>query len=202
MKIICIGRNYANHAKEMGSAVPSEPVFFMKPDTALLLKNKPFYYPDFSKEINYETEIVLKINRVGKYIKKKFAHRYYNKIGLGIDLTARDLQRKCKINGLPWEKAKSFDNSAPLSKRFFDKNKLPDNINFYLKLNGSKVQTGNTKEMIFSFDEIIEHISKFCTLKIGDLIFTGTPEGVGNIKIGDRLQGYIEDKCILDFEIK
>ena len=202
MKIICIGKNYAKHAKEMGSSVPLKPIFFLKPDTALLLKNRPFYYPDFSKEIHYETEIVLKINKVGKHIDEKFAHRYYNEIGLGIDFTARDLQRECKTKGLPWEPAKSFDNSAPLSETFFDKNKLPENINFHLDINEKTVQKGNTGELIFSFDKVISYISKFYTLKIGDLIFTGTPAGVGRVEIGDRLQAYLEDKLMLDFKIK
>ena len=202
MKIICIGKNYAKHAKEMGSSVPDKPIFFLKPDTALLLKNRPFYYPNFSKEIHYETEIVVKINRVGKHIEEKFAHRYYNEIGLGIDFTARDLQRECKTKGLPWEPAKSFDNSAPLSETFFDKNELPDNINFSLNINGKTVQKGNTGELMFSFDKIISYISKFYTLKIGDLIFTGTPAGVGRVEIGDRLQAYLENKLMLDFEIK
>lgn len=202
MKIICIGKNYEKHAREMGGSAPKKPIFFLKPDTALLLKNRPFYYPDFSKEIHYETEIVIKINRVGKHIEEKFAHRYYNEIGLGIDFTARDLQSECKRKGLPWEIAKSFDKSAPLSDKFFDKNELPENINFHLDINGKTVQKGNTKFMIFSVDKIISYISKFYTLKIGDLIFTGTPEGVGKIKIGDRLKAFLENKCMLDFEIK
>ena len=202
MKIICIGRNYADHIKEMNSNVPEIPVFFLKPDTALLRKNKPFYYPEFSKEIHYETEVVIKINRLGKHIEEKFAHRYYSEIGLGIDFTARDLQRECKKKGLPWEIAKGFEHSAPLTETFVNKEDLPENISFKLGLNGKTVQKGNTKDMIFSFDKLISYLSKFFTLKIGDLIFTGTPAGVGEIKIGDNLKGYMEDRLMFDFEIK
>ena len=202
MKIICIGRNYIDHAKELNNPVPEEPMFFMKPETSLLHKNRPFYYPDFSKEIHYETEIVIKINKLGKYIEEKFAHRYYSEIGLGIDFTARDLQKECKTKGHPWEIAKAFEHSAPLSESFIDKEDLPGNINFKLELNNKIVQNGNTKDMIFSVDKIISYVSQFFTLKIGDLIFTGTPAGVGEVKIGDNLKGYIEDKLMFDFDIK
>jgi len=202
MKIICIGRNYIEHAKELNNKVPEKPLFFLKPETSLLLKNRPFYYPDFSKDIHYETEIVIKINKLGKHIDEKFAHRYYSEIGLGIDFTARDLQQNCKKNGHPWEIAKAFEHSAPLSETFINKAELPDNINFKLELNGNTVQNGNTKNMIFSVDKIISYISQFFTLKIGDLIFTGTPAGVGTVKIGDNLKGYIEDKLMFDFEVK
>lgn len=202
MKIICIGRNYIDHAKELNNKVPAKPMFFLKPETSLLLKNRPFYYPDFSKEIHYETEIVIKINRLGKHIEEQFAHRYYSEIGLGIDFTARDLQRECKAKGHPWEIAKAFEHSAPISENFINKEDLPENINFRLEFNGKIVQNGNTKDMIFSVDKIISYVSHFFTLKIGDLIFTGTPAGVGEIKIGDNLKGYIEDKLMFDFDIK
>ena len=202
MKIICIGRNYTEHAKELNNKIPEEPMFFLKPETSLLLKNRPFYYPDFSKDIHYETEIVIKINKLGKRIDEKFAHRYYSEIGLGIDFTARDLQQECKKNGQPWEIAKAFEHSAPLSGTFINKTELPDNINFKLELNENTVQNGNTKNMIFSVDKIISYISQFFTLKIGDLIFTGTPAGVGAVKIGDNLKGYIEDQLMFDFEVK
>ena len=202
MKIICIGRNYIDHAKEMNSPIPEKPLFFMKPDTSLLLKNRPFFYPEFSKEIHYETELVVKIKKIGKHIDEKFANRYYDEIGLGIDFTARDLQRECKKNGTPWEIAKAFENSSPISMKFFDKKDLAENINFSLKINGNQVQKGNSKDMIFSIDKIIAYVSQFFTLKIGDLIYTGTPEGVGEIKIGDHLEAFIENEKMLDFSIK
>ena len=203
MKIICIGRNYIDHAKELKNAVPDEPVFFMKPDSALILNNKPFFLPDFSSEIHYETEIVIKINRLGKNIDKKFAHRYFEDIGIGIDFTARDLQRKQASEGRPWEIAKAFDGSAPLGK-FIKKDKLPDKeaINFRMEKNGEVVQKGNTSEMIFSFDDIIAYVSKFLTLKVGDLIYTGTPSGVGPVQIDDHLVAFIEDTPLLDFFVK
>ncbi len=203
MKIICIGRNYAEHAKEMNAAVPTEPVFFLKPDTAIIKDNAPFYYPDFSKEIHHEVELVMKINKPGKNIEPKFAHKYYDEIGIGIDFTARDIQAKCKEKGLPWEKAKAFDGSAPIGK-FIDKKNLKDlnDINFQLTINGKVVQKGNTKDLLFSFDTIIAYVSTFLTLKKGDLIYTGTPEGVGNVEIGDRLQASIENEKLLDFQIK
>ena len=202
MKIICIGRNYIDHAKELNNKVPEKPMFFLKPETSLLLKNRPFYYPDFSKEIHYETEIVIKIKRLGKHIEEQFANRYYSEIGLGIDFTARDLQRDCKEKGHPWEIAKAFEHSAVVSEHFINKEDLPDNINFKLELNGEIVQNGYTKDMIFSVDKIINYVSQFFTLKIGDLIFTGTPAGVGQVKIGDNLKGYIENQLMFDFDIK
>ncbi len=203
MKIICIGRNYAEHAKEMNSAIPTEPVFFLKPDTALIKDNQPFYYPDFSKEIHHEVELVLKISKPGKNIDSKYAHKYYDEIGIGIDFTARDIQSKCKEKGLPWEKAKAFDGSAPIG-QFIDKKKLIDldNINFHLTINGIVIQKGNTKDLLFTFDAVIAYVSKFITLKTGDLIFTGTPEGVGPVRIGDKLEAFIENEKLLNFEIK
>jgi acylpyruvate hydrolase len=203
MKIICIGRNYAEHAREMNAAVPTEPVFFLKPDTALIRDNQPFFYPDFSKEIHHEVELVLKISKPGKNIEEKFAHKYYEEIGIGIDFTARDIQAKCKEKGLPWEKAKAFDGSAPIG-MFTDKKAFADltKIGFHLDVNGKTVQQGNTKDLLFSFDAVISYVSKFFTLKTGDLIYTGTPEGVGPVSIGDRLEAYIENKKLLSFEIK
>lgn len=203
MKIICIGRNYADHAKEMNAELPSEPVFFMKPDTALLRNNEPFYYPDFTNDLHYECEIVLKISKVGKNIQEKFAHKYYEQIYLGIDFTARDLQSKCKEKGLPWEIAKAFEHSAPLSDNFLTKEGLNvEQLDFRLDLNGEVVQKGNTKDWIFNADRIISYISKFMTLKTGDLIFTGTPSGVGSVSIGDRLEGYIGEEKMFDFEVR
>jgi acylpyruvate hydrolase len=203
MKIIAIGRNYIEHAKELNNPVPKEPMFFMKPETSIIRNNKPFFYPDFSKDVHYETEIVLKIGRLGKNIEEKFADRYFDEIGLGIDFTARDLQQVCKEKGKPWEMAKAFDGAAPISE-FVDKNTFHDlnNLTFSLKLNDEIVQQGNTKDMIFNFNILIAYVSRFVTLKIGDLIFTGTPAGVGPVKIGDRLTGYIEDKVFLDFYVK
>lgn len=202
MKIICIGRNYADHAKEMKAEVPSAPVFFLKPDTALLRDNDPFYYPDFTSDLHYECEVVLKISKVGKNISEQFAHKYYEQIGLGIDFTARDLQAECKAKGLPWEIGKAFEHSAPISSVFIPKEELPSPILFHLDLNGETVQKGSTADLLFSFDRIISYISRFMTLKTGDLIFTGTPAGVGPVKIGDRLQGYIGNKELFDFEIR
>ena len=203
MKIIAIGRNYAEHAKELGNLVPEKTVFFMKPETALLKNNLPFYYPDFSKEIHYETEIVIQICKIGKNIQEEFSHRYYNKIGIGFDFTARDLQRECKEKGLPWEPAKAFDNSAAISQMLdIDKFKDINSLNFSLKLNDKIAQKGNTKDMIFSFDKIIAYVSQFISLKIGDLIYTGTPAGVGEVKIGDKLIASIEDEEMLSCEIK
>ncbi len=204
MKIICIGKNYFRHAQEMGGLPPKEPLFFLKPETALLRNNEPFYYPEFSNEIHYEVELVIRISKMGKHIDKRFAHRYFEEIGIGIDFTARDIQRVHKEKGWPWEKAKAFDFSAPISSRFLHKSQFKDlkNINFRLEKNGEIVQQGNTKDMIFSFEEIISYVSQFITLKTGDLIYTGTPEGVGPIKIGDTLQAFIENELLLDFEIK
>ena len=202
MKIICIGRNYAEHAKEMNSAIPTEPVFFMKPDTALL-KEGDFYIPEFTKDLHHEIELVLKICKVGKHIDEQFAHKYYDEIGLGIDFTARDIQAKCKEKGLPWEKAKAFDNSAPLGK-MVKKEDLGDlnSINFELKINGESRQIGNSKDLIFSFDKVISYVSQFVTLKQGDLIFTGTPQGVGKINISDVLEAFIEDQKLLTCTVK
>ena len=203
MKIICIGRNYINHAKELGNSVPNEPLFFLKPETAIQPKRHPFFIPHFSNDIHYEVELVIKIDKSGKHIEEKFAHKYYSQIGLGIDFTARDIQNHCKENGLPWEKAKGFDGSAQISHVFINKNDIENkNILFHLSKNGTTVQTGNSSDMIFSFDKIIEHISKFYTLKIGDLIFTGTPEGVGNVKAGDQLVGFIHNKEMLKVNVK
>ncbi|MBL7911014.1 MAG: fumarylacetoacetate hydrolase family protein [Bacteroidia bacterium] len=201
MKIICIGRNYAEHAKEMKADLPTEPVFFMKPDTALL-KEGDFYIPDFTKDLHHEIELVLKICKAGKHIDERFANKYYDEIGLGIDFTARDIQAKCKEKGLPWEKAKAFDNSAPIGS-FVKKDTLElDNIAFELKVNGQSKQLGNSKDLIFSFDKVIAYVSKFVSLKVGDLIYTGTPEGVGAVKIGDTLEGSINGKQFLKLNIK
>ena len=203
MKIICIGRNYVEHARELNNPLPSAPVFFMKPDTSIVIRNRPFFYPDFSRDIHYETELVIKVNKNGRHIQEKFARTYYDEIGLGIDFTARDLQQKAKEKGLPWEIAKAFDGSAPISK-FIPVADLQnrDNIQFHLELNDKVVQKGFSSDMIFSFDHIISYVSRFITLKMGDLIFTGTPEGVGPVTINDRLTGYIEDKKMLDFRVK
>lgn len=204
MKIICIGRNYKDHAKELNNEVPSAPVFFLKPDTALLQKSAPFFIPDFSTEIHYEVEVVIKINRLGKNIDKKFAHKYYDEIGLGIDFTARDLQNELKAKGLPWEKSKAFDGSAVLSKKFLPLSKVNNlkNLNFSLVQNGKQVQIGNTADMIFDVDEIIAYVSQFFTLKIGDLIYTGTPSGVGAVQINDELQGFIEGQEMFKCRVK
>ncbi len=203
MKILCIGRNYLEHAKELAHDVPKEPVFFAKAENALLKSGKPFYYPDFSKEIHYETEIVVKISRLGKNIEPKFAPRYYEEISIGIDITARDIQRNCIKKGLPWEIAKAFDSSAALG-NFVSKTKFTNlnNISFNLEINDKEVQKGNTGNMIFDIDFIISYLSKFYTLKVGDLIYTGTPAGVGEVHIGDRLVASIENEKLLDFEIK
>ncbi len=203
MKIICIGRNYREHANELNNPVPKEPVIFMKPDTALLRNNEPFYYPDFSQEIHYELEVVVKICRVGKAISEQFAPRYYNEIGLGVDLTARDIQQRCKEKGLPWERAKAFDFSAVQSK-FINKEDLPsvDALHFQLEKNGELVQDGFTEDMLFPINKLIAEISKIFTLKIGDLIYTGTPAGVGALQVGDRLVGTLEGHKLLDFEVK
>lgn len=203
MKIICIGRNYAEHAKEMNSPVPTEPVLFLKPETAVLKNNQPFFYPEFSKEIHHEVELVLRVCKMGRHIEPVFASRYYDAVGIGIDFTARDIQAKCKEKGLPWEKAKAFDHSAPVGK-FIAKEKFAamDNIAFHLDVSGKTVQRGNTKDLLFSFDQLIAYASKFFTLKAGDYIFTGTPEGVGPVKIGDRLEAFIGEEKLLDFEVK
>ena len=203
MKIICIGRNYADHAKELKNELPSSPIFFLKPDTSYLKPGNPFFYPSFSNDIHYECEIVIKICKVVKNIAEKFAHKYYQEIGLGIDFTARDLQENCKSKGLPWEMAKAFEHSSPISNEFISKDELDlSDLKFSLKKNDEIVQIGSTKDMIFSVDQIISYVSKYMTLKTGDLIYTGTPAGVGPIKIGDKLTGYINDKKMLDLNIK
>ena len=201
MKIICIGKNYLEHAKEMGDIAPEKPIFFLKPDSAILPKRNPFYIPNFSNEVHHEVELIIKIKKLGKCINLNFAKEYYSEIGLGIDFTARDIQKKCKEKGHPWEIAKAFDQSAVISDSFIDINSLRD-INFHLDKNGETVQKSNIKEMIFSIDEIIHYVSKYMTLKIGDLIFTGTPSGVGPVNIGDRLEGFINDKKIFNVNIK
>ena len=203
MKILAVGMNYPLHAQEMGDILPPDPVIFTKPETALLLNNKPFFYPDFSSDIQYEAEMVIKINRLGRNIAPRFAHRYYSEITVGIDFTARDLQKRCAEKGHPWEIAKAFDNSAPVG-RFVAKDIFADmqHISFRLEINDVLVQEGHTKDMIFSADQIISHISKYFTLKMGDLIFTGTPQGVGPVKIGDRLRAYLGDELVLDFCVK
>lgn len=203
MKIIAIGRNYAEHIEELKNERPSAPVVFLKPDTAVIKNGAPFYHPDFSENIHHEVELVLKVSKEGKYIQKKFADRYFDEIGLGIDFTARDLQDKCKAKGLPWEIAKAFNGSAPVG-GFLPVSEFKDlaDINFHLNINGELKQKGNTSMMLFDFGTIIEYISQFFTLKKGDLIFTGTPAGVGKVQVGDHLEGYIEDKKLLDFEVK
>jgi 2-keto-4-pentenoate hydratase/2-oxohepta-3-ene-1,7-dioic acid hydratase in catechol pathway len=203
MKIFAIGQNYVEHNKELNSKNPTEPVVFMKPDTALLKNNKPFYVPDFSDELHYETELIVKINRIGKNIAPQFAHRYYSEIGLGVDFTARDLQRKLKAEGKPWEISKAFDNSAAIG-NFIPVQDLTNvqDIRFKLDLNGNTVQNGHSAEMIFPINELIAYVSRFFTLKIGDILFTGTPAGVGTVKPGDRLQGFIFDQKMFDFNIK
>ena len=203
MKILCIGRNYEAHARELKNPLPAEPVVFSKPDSALLRNNDPFYLPDFAKEFHHEVELVVRIGRLGKNIEESFAHRYYEELALGVDFTARDLQDELRSKGLPWEKCKAFDGSAVLSgftpkMRFADVN----NINFSLKVNGEVRQQGNTADMINGIDRLIAYISKYFTLKIGDLIYTGTPAGVGAVQMGDRLQGYIEEELFFDFMVK
>ncbi len=203
MKIICIGRNYANHAKEMNAEIPNQPIFFMKPDTALLPKKMPFFYPNFTQDLHHECELVVRIHKVGKNIPEKFAHEFYSEIGIGIDFTARDLQKICKEKGQPWEIAKSFEHSAPVSERFISVKELDlNNLNFSMTKNGEIVQKGNTKDLLFSIDKIIAYVSQFMTLKIGDLIFTGTPEGVGQVQIGDTLSCKIENELLLTLNIK
>jgi 2-keto-4-pentenoate hydratase/2-oxohepta-3-ene-1,7-dioic acid hydratase in catechol pathway len=203
MKIICIGRNYVNHIAELNNERPDEPVIFLKPDTAILPKKTPFVIPEFSNEIHYEIEILVKINKVGKYINAKFAHKYYDEIGLGIDFTARDVQNKLKEKGLPWEKAKAFDGSAIIGD-FLPKNNFSstENITFELKNNGTTVQKGNTSRMLWKIDEIVSYVSQYFTLKKGDVIFTGTPEGVAKVSPNDVLEGFIEDKKVLRLHIK
>lgn len=203
MKLICIGRNYTEHIKELENEKPTDPVVFLKPDTSILLKKMPFFIPEFSKDVHHEVEVLVKIKKVGKYIDKKFAHKYYDEIGLGIDFTARDLQAKLKAKGLPWEKAKAFDGAAVIGK-WLPKTKFSDinNINFSLEKNGELVQEGNTQLMLWKIDELIEYVSKYFTLKIGDIIFTGTPAGVGKVFANDELKGYIEGEELFSIKIK
>ena len=200
MKIICIGRNYIDHAAELNNPVPEKPLIFMKPPSALLINNKPFYYPDFTKELHYEAELVLKIGKNGRHIHPDFAHEYFQQISIGIDFTARDIQRQCKEKGHPWEIAKGFDNSAPIGK-FIPLPKDPE-IKFSLKKNGNVVQSGNSKDLIFDFSYLVCYISKFFKLQLGDLIYTGTPAGVGPVQIGDTLEGFIGQQSLLTCRIK
>jgi 2-keto-4-pentenoate hydratase/2-oxohepta-3-ene-1,7-dioic acid hydratase in catechol pathway len=204
MKIICVGRNYVAHAKELNNDIPDEPVLFMKPDTAQLRNNDPFYIPEWSNDVHHEIELIVRISRLGKNIEKQFAHRYYKEVGIGIDFTARDVQNSLKEKGLPWEKSKSFDHSAVVCPEFVLIDSIHDRnaIHFRLDINGKTVQEGNSALMIFPVDDIIAHVSKYFTLKMGDLIYTGTPAGVGPVKIGDRLEGYLEGKKKFDFQIK
>lgn len=203
MKLICIGRNYTKHIEELQNEKPTDPVVFIKPDTAILLKNQPFFIPDFSDDVHHEVEILVKINKVGKHIDKKFAHKYYDEIGLGIDFTARDLQSQLKEKGLPWEKAKSFDGAAAVGK-WLPKTKFEnvDDIQFKLLKNDEVVQDGNTNLMLWKIDELIEYVSKYFTLKIGDIIFTGTPAGVGKVVANDKLKGYIENDELFSITVK
>ena len=203
MKIICIGRNYHDHISELKNKITNEPLFFLKPDTAIQPKGHPFYIPDFSNNIHFEVELVIKISKNGKNINEQFSHKYYEEIGLGIDFTARDIQNQCKELGHPWEKAKGFDGSAQISHKFINKNDLDlNNIYFKLEKNQQIVQNGNSKDMIYSFDYIISYVSKFYTLRAGDLIYTGTPAGVDRVEIGDKLIGYLEEEKILSVNIK
>ena len=204
MRIFAIGRNYVEHIEELKNEKPTDPVIFTKPDTAILRNNSPFYYPDFSKDVHHEVELVLRICKEGKNIEEKFAHKYYDAIAVGIDFTARDLQQKLKEKGLPWDIAKGFNGSAPISDKFIPVGEFKDvkNINFSLKIDGEFKQQGNTRLMLFNFDYIILYLSRFFTLKTGDLIFTGTPKGVSPVKVGNVLSAYIEDEKLLEFEVK
>lgn len=203
MKIFCIGRNYVAHAEELKNEVPKEPVVFMKPKNALLLNNNPFYYPDFTIDLHFECELVLRVCKNGKQIREKYASRYYDQLGVGIDFTARDLQATLKEAGLPWEKAKSFDHSAAVGKMVpISPDQDLGHVKFSLKRNGETVQTGNSADMIFNFDQLLTHISRYFTVNIGDLVFTGTPAGVGRVQIGDRLEGFLGDEQVFDFEIR
>lgn len=203
MKIICIGLNYKSHIQELKCETPDQPLFFLKPETSMILRNRPFFLPDFSNDIHYEVELLVKINKVGKFIQKRFAHTYYDEIGLGIDFTARDIQQEAMAKGLPWELSKAFDGSAIIG-NFLPKSQFPNlqNINFHLQKNEQIVQKGNSADMLFEIDDIIAYVSQFITLKIGDIIFTGTPVGVGRIEINDRLQGFIEEQKMFDFRVK
>jgi acylpyruvate hydrolase len=204
MRIFAVGRNYAEHIKELNNERPDEPVIFTKPDTALLRNQAPFYYPDFTKDIHHEVELVLRISNDGKNIHEKFARKYFDAIGIGIDFTARDLQQKAKEKGLPWDIAKGFNGSAPISEKFIPVAEFKDlkDINFSLSVNGGIRQQGNTSLMIFSFEYIISYLSKFFTLRTGDLIFTGTPKGVGPVQVGDTLSSFIQNEKLLEFEVK
>jgi len=204
MKIVCVGRNYAKHISELKNEKPTEPVLFMKPDSAVLPNKNPLYLPDFAKEFHYEVELIVKINKLGKYIAPEFAHRYYDEIGLGIDVTARDLQAELKAKGLPWEKAKAFDYSAVVSREFIPADAFDDlnDIDFLLKIDGKTVQQGNSGHMLWKFDELVAYVSKFFTLRTGDLIFTGTPEGVGRLERDMLLEGFIKDKSMFKIRIK
>jgi len=203
MKIICVGRNYAEHVAELNNEIESDPILFIKPDSAVLQKRNPFYIPDFSKDVHHEVELVLKIKKTGKHIQERFAKKYFDEIGLGIDFTARDIQLECKKKGLPWEKAKAFDGSCVVG-QFIPISEIENinNISFRLDKNGKEIQTGNSNEMIHSFDKLLVEISKYFTLKIGDLVFTGTPAGVGPVIAGDKLEGYIEDWKSFSINIK
>ena len=202
MKIICIGRNYLAHVKELNNDLPTEPMFFMKPETALLPAGEPFTFPDFSKEVHYETELVLRICKSGKAIDEKSASEYYDSITVGVDFTARDLQKKCKTQGHPWEIAKAFDGSAPVGGfQKISELKCPEDITFGLKLNGKWVQQGHSSDMIFDFNKIVSHVSRFVTLNEGDLVYTGTPQGVGEVHVCDRLELYLEGEPLFGFEI-
>lgn len=203
MKIICIGLNYKSHIQELKCETPEKPLFFLKPETSMILRNRPFFLPDFSNDIHYEVELLVKINKVGKFIQKRFAHTYYDEIGLGIDFTARDIQQEAMAKGLPWELSKAFDGSAIIG-NFLPKSQFADlqNINFHLQKNEQIVQKGNSADMLFDIDDIIAYVSQFITLKIGDIIFTGTPVGVGRVDINDRLQGFIEEQKMFDFRVK
>lgn len=204
MKIICVGRNYAKHARELNNPVPEQPIIFLKPETALIPKGHPFFYPNFTKDLHHEVELVVRINRVGKHIAAEHVHKYYDEIGIGVDFTARDVQQQCKEKGHPWERAKAFDHSAPVSRKYVKVSQLPnpEAIQFRLEKNGQTVQEGNSADMIFSIPQLIEDVSKFMTLKIGDLIFTGTPEGVGPVQVGDKLEAFLENQSLLKFDIR
>ena len=204
MKIICVGRNYTDHISELKNEKPDDPVIFQKPDTSILLRKQPFFIPDFSNDVHYEVEVLVKIKKIGKHIQEKFAHKYYDEIGLGIDFTARDLQNKLKEKGLPWEKAKAFDGAAVISDKWLNKSELGDlnGLDFSLKKNDKLVQQGNTSHMLWKIDELIAYISTYFTLKIGDIIFTGTPAGVGKVSPEDKLEGYLESKKMFSIKVK
>lgn len=204
MKIICVGRNYTEHIAELKNEKPEDPVIFQKPDTSILLKKQPFFIPDFSNDVHYEVEVLVKIKKIGKHIQEKFAHKYYDEIGLGIDFTARDLQQKLKEKGLPWEKAKAFDGAAVVSDKWLNKSEFAniDDLAFRLEKNDEVVQNGQTSHMLWKIDELIAYISTYFTLKIGDIIFTGTPAGVGKVAPEDRLTGFLEDKKMFSIKVK